>query len=320
MINFTQSFNVAWERMHVVLFRPFDLGKWFAIGFSAFLAGLLEGGNGTSFNLNLPSNQNSSASISENNVDMHEVMRKVSEGLASHLGFIIMIAVFVVVLVVGIAVLVYWLGSRGEFMFLDNIVRNRGLVSWPWSYYSRQANSLFGLMMLFLGASLAVFGPLLIAIFYVGWQMLKDMSVTPMEISEMVFLGLMYVVFAVGYGTMFFVFREFGIPIMFRQGILARPAFVQALDLAAANPGSVTVFILLRFAIFIGVVIISLLLCCFTCCIYMLPYIGTVMMLPVLIYVRSFTLECLAQFGPEYNVWIVDSAASATVNPQQPRG
>ena len=37
MINFTQAFDLAWERMLVILFRPFDLGKWFVIGFSAFL-------------------------------------------------------------------------------------------------------------------------------------------------------------------------------------------------------------------------------------------------------------------------------------------
>ncbi len=46
MINFTRAFDSAWERMSIILFRPFDLGKWFVIGFGAFLAGLLSGGNG----------------------------------------------------------------------------------------------------------------------------------------------------------------------------------------------------------------------------------------------------------------------------------
>jgi hypothetical protein len=37
-----------------------------------------------------------------------------------------------------------------------------------------------------------------------------------------------------------------------------------------------------------------------------LPYIGTVLLLPVLVYVKCFTLDCLSQFGPEYDVWTVD--------------
>jgi len=32
----------------------------------------------------------------------------------------------------------------------------------------------------------------------------------------------------------------------------------------------------------------------------------TVILLPVLIYVKCFTLDCLAQFGPQYDVWTVD--------------
>jgi hypothetical protein len=324
MIDFTRSFNVAWERMHLVLFRPFDLGKWFAIGFSAFLAGLLEGGNGASFNLNVPNNR-SSGSVSEQNVDMHAVMEKISNAFTSHLGFIIWITVCVIVFAVVVVLLIYWLGSRGEFMILDNIVRNRGAIAWPWSYYARQANSLFGFYLLFGALSLVVFLPLIVALLYLGWELIKGMRApTSFEISLLVFFALAYVGFALVLGVILFIFREFGIPIMFRQGVLARSAFVQALDLAAERPGSVAVFILLRFVIFIGVVILAALACCFTCCIAALPYLGTVILLPVLIYVRCFTLECLAQFGPQYNVWTVEGAVPnvvvAPVNPQPPRG
>jgi hypothetical protein len=93
---------------------------------------------------------------------------------------------------------------------------------------------------------------------------------------------------------------------MFRQGLLARPAFWEAIKLIREHTGSVVVFVLLRMAVFIGVAIISVIICCVTCCIGMLPYIGTVILLPVLIYVKCFTLDCLAQFGPEYDVWTVD--------------
>ncbi len=69
------------------------------------------------------------------------------------------------------------------------------------------------------------------------------------------------------------------------------------MTLIRQHAGSVVIFVLLRIAIFIGVAILSLILCCVTCCTAMIPYVGTVMLLPVLIYVRCFTLDCLAQFG-----------------------
>ena len=47
-------------------------------------------------------------------------------------------------------------------MFLDNIVRNRGAISWPWQYYARQANSLFGFYLLLMVISFAVIIPIIV--------------------------------------------------------------------------------------------------------------------------------------------------------------
>jgi hypothetical protein len=320
MIDFSRSFRGAWERMHLVLFRPFDLGKWFAIGFSAFLAGLLEGGNGVNGSYNSPGN----SSTSNEKMDPHEVMGKVSDFVTAHLTEIILISVVAVVVILGFTLLIYWLGSRGQFMFLDNIVRNRGAVAWTWSYYSRQANSVFGLYLLYFVGSMVILLPILIGVLVIGWRLVKDARVPDAnEIAILGFLGLAYFGFAIVLFLMIFIFREFGIPIMFRQGILARPAFVQAMDLAAANPGSVAGFILLRIAIFIGVIVVSVLACCFTCCIATLPYLGTVILLPVWVFVKCFSLECLAQFGPQYNIWTVDALPSGqgivSLSPPPPR-
>jgi hypothetical protein len=42
---------------------------------------------------------------------------------------------------------------------------------------------------------------------------------------------------------------------------------------------------------------------CATCCIVAIPYVGTVILLPVFVLLRSFSLLFLRQFGPEYDVW-----------------
>ena len=46
-IEFVEPFSRAWGRMKAALFKPFNLNKWFALGFCAFLADLIEGHGGS---------------------------------------------------------------------------------------------------------------------------------------------------------------------------------------------------------------------------------------------------------------------------------
>ena len=309
MIDFTRAFELAWERMMIILFRPFDLGKWCVMGFCAFLAGFLQGGNG--FNSSFNTNNNSFNKYSGGqapNFDLHQFNSNFNHAISGmQIGLIVLISLVVIIFVFALILLIYWLGARGQFMFLDNIVRNRGAISWPWQYYKRQANSLFGFYLLFLVISFALFLPILIvAIAMCVPLYLQHRWPGGGGIAGFVVLGLVYLVLVVVVSFILFIFREFGIPIMFRRGLLARPAFLESMNLIRQHTGSVVVFFLLRIAIFIGVAILSLIVCCVTCCIGALPYIGTVILLPVLVYVKCFTLDCLAQFGPQYDVWIVD--------------
>ena len=50
----------------------------------------------------------------------------------------------------------------------------------------------------------------------------------------------------------------------------------------------------------VGAVIVT---CCIAACVMALPYLGTVLLLPVLVFERSYSLYYLAQFGPAYNVF-----------------
>src|SRR5208282_5453069 len=48
-INVVEPVSPAFDRMKLILFGPFDPGKWFVIGFCAWLAYLGEGGSGSGF-------------------------------------------------------------------------------------------------------------------------------------------------------------------------------------------------------------------------------------------------------------------------------
>jgi len=318
MINFSRAFDTAWERMVIILFRPFDPGKWFVIGFSAFLAGLMQGGNGFnggSFNnfsnINKPGTNNQLPSF-----DIHQLHSHLSHLMMGvQVGMIIVIAAVVFFIVFAVLLVFYWLGAHGQFLFLDNIVRNRGAVSWPWQQYFRQANSLFGFYVLLIVLSFAVFLPIL-GIALVMCIPLFQQNRWPVsgEIAGFVVLGMVYMALAIIFSILLFTFREFGVPLMFRRGILARPAFMESLKLIRDYPGSVFVFILLRIALAIAVAILSILTCC-ACCIGLIPYLGTVAILPGLIYIRCFTLDCLAQFGPDYDVWTIDVPPTGPASP-----
>jgi hypothetical protein len=307
MINFTRAFDLAWERMIVILFRPFDLGKWFTIGFSAFLAGLLSGGNGfngTSYNNNL-SKGHWSASYNSN---LNQLNSNVSQAVTSmETGFTLVAFIVGFVLVVALVLLIFWLGSRGQFLLLDNVVRNRGAISWPWQVYARAGNSLFGFYLLYTLVTMLVLLPITIACIFAGLPLFRQHRWPDSgEFPGFIALGLIYLIIAVAFGVMLFLFRELGVPLMFRRNLLARAAFVETWRLMQRHPGSIFVFVLLRVALFLALVVVSTIACCVTCCIGALPYLGTVVLLPAILFIKCFTLDFLSQFGPESDVWTVD--------------
>ena len=78
-------------------------------------------------------------------------------------------------------------------------------------------------------------------------------------------------------------------------------------DRLTANAGDFALYVL--FQIVLGMAIGSLVLvaiivtCCIAGCLMLLPYVGTVLLLPVLVFKRSYSTYYLAQFGPAYDVF-----------------
>ena len=78
--------------------------------------------------------------------------------------------------------------------------------------------------------------------------------------------------------------------------------------------------IVLTIAIGLIILIVILLTCCVAGCLMALPYLGTVLLLPVLIFKRAYSLHYLAQYGPAYNVFpvIAPPQAPGTIPPTMP--
>jgi len=81
------------------------------------------------------------------------------------------------------------------------------------------------------------------------------------------------------------------------------------LRLLAGNPGRFILYFL--FQIILGLAILVLLLtavlatCCILGCVLAIPFLGTVLMLPIHVFRRSYSLYYLAQYGEAYDAFRV---------------
>jgi len=134
-ISVVEPIGAAIEKTKQILFQPFDITKWFAIGFCAWLATL---GSGGSPNFNF-GNWGSHGQ----NLDFQREIHNAKDAVLENLPIVIGIGALVILVILILSLLFMWLKSRGQFMFFSCVVQNKGEVVNPWKKYAKQANSLF---------------------------------------------------------------------------------------------------------------------------------------------------------------------------------
>src|ERR1051325_7076028 len=134
-IEIFKPFEDAFELMKKILFQPFEVRKWFVIGFAAFLA---------SFSGGFQFHGNPFSAWSSRN-DRNGIARSLHDIGPIHQmdWWAIGLIVFCAVIVVAVVIVLMWLGSRGRFIFTDCIVHNRGAIVVPWKEFRREGNSFF---------------------------------------------------------------------------------------------------------------------------------------------------------------------------------
>jgi hypothetical protein len=297
-VSLTRPFGQALDRVKLVLFRPFDLGKWFVIGFCAWLAHLGEQGFTGNFNFGSGHHHGGNA--------RHQ-FEQAKEFVMANLYWIIPVAVAVVAIGVALWLVFTWLNSRGKFMFLHCVALDKAEVSVPWRKFAHEGNSLFLFrVVLWLIATIltlplvAIIVVLIIRMFQRG-----EPSVTGIVGSIGIFLVL--VAMGIVFSLVEKFTKDFVVPIMFLRGVGWRKGWGELWGLLTANVGHFILYILFQILLALGigaiVVIVVLATCCIAGCLLALPYLGTVLFLPVLVFSRSYSLHYLAQFGREYDVF-----------------
>jgi hypothetical protein len=96
----------------------------------------------------------------------------------------------------------------------------------------------------------------------------------------------------------------FVVPIMYRNRITAMRAWSVFAGLFMSNPlqfvGYGLVVFVVKICIITGVVLVGLLTCCVGFLVLVIPYLSSVVLLPVSYAMRAFSVEFLEQFGPDY--------------------
>jgi hypothetical protein len=299
-IRYFEPLSRSIARMKKDLFKPFNLQKWFVIGFTAFLAGFSEIRSSGFPNSAFRKNANFSIE------GLFDFPRRAWEWLSRHPQWTIVICIGIFVLFV-IGILMTWLSSRGKFMLLDNVVHGRACVKAPWHEYRREGNSYFvwsfGLGILMLA----------IVLTYISYCFLSLQAIFEKTGSAQALLipailaGLGLFVISI-IGNFFSVLlRDFIVPIMYRDRITTLEAILKFSGIFSSDFISFIgygLFLLGLWAVvMMGIGIIGCGTCCIGFLILMIPYINAVILLPITYAIRSFSLEFLEQFGPDFAIF-----------------
>jgi hypothetical protein len=290
----------AISRVRQMLFSPFDLSKWFVIGFCAWLAMLGQGG-GPNFNFQLPDRRHPFGP------DGPE-FSAAKEAIMSHLPEIIIFAAFIIPIAIIIGLILCWLRSRGQFMFVHCIAGNVAEVAVPWNKFSRHGNSLFVFKFLIAIISIPVILiPVAIGIF--SGIALSQTGFCVAGAAGIVTAALLMIVIIIVFALVAKFTDDFVVPIMFLQTSSVLAGWKTFLAILGTNKARITLYILFQIVIsmvigFIGLAIclVGLCLCC-SCCLLFIPYIGTVILLPLFAFKRAYSLFYISQFGTQFDVF-----------------
>ena len=284
-IEIIKPFEEAFELMKKILFQPFDLKKWFVIGFAAWLSRI-----GAGFNFNY--NYNRKTKLQD--IPLFQNLADAIHGLP--LWLVVVGASTLAILIIALVVVLAWLRARGRFMFIDCMVRNRGAIEEPWREFRKEGNSYFFFSLL-VGCGFIVVIVLLSLLMVAPAAALHFRDVYVFVIIALFVFAVLAIAFA------WVLVAHIMIVVMYRRRCGVVEAFRAATSLITNYPGEITLYCLFWIALGIGAAIAACVVLCATCCIAALPYIGTVILLPVCVCLRAFSLLFLRQFGPDYDVW-----------------
>ena len=302
-LSVTNPIGAAIDRTKRILFKPFDIGKWFVLGFCAFLAYLGQGGGAPPSGGGGGGGGGSGGGGAPSGTEIVDWIRA-NIGVVIVVGLIVLI---VLILIVAIGLLVLWVRSRGKFMFLDGVVHNRGAVVAPWKAFRLHGDSLF-LFSLALVFSMFVIVMLIAALgVMLAWPDIQSSEFGSASISAIVIGVPLFIGAGIVYCVIAVLLEDFVVPTMYLHTVPVMVAWrIVRAEVLAGNLGTIILYLLMKIVLAIAIGIIGFAATCLTCCLAVIPYLGTVILLPLYVFSRCYPVCFLEQLGPSWRFFPPD--------------
>lgn len=292
------AISKAVERSKQLLF-PFKADRWFALGFTVFMAQCSDGGGGgTSFNFpSLPSGGSGGGPSLA--ADLQKVIEEAMRALQANLTLYLLLAAAALLTLAVVAIFITWFSSRAKLMFVESVVWDRVDVSSQWSRAGELGMSLFKFRVALASAGWLLALAALAAAVVVGLPDYRsgDFAGTRALLGYALVLGG-FVVFGLPVYLTTLLLDDFVVPLMVVRNTRVMEAWRMCRsEVLAGNVGGVVVFYLLRLGLGFAIAIVVTVSSCLTCCLTTIPYIGTVLLLPIWVFSRAFPLYYLEQIG-----------------------
>ena len=285
----------AYSRVIDLRFKPFDIRRWFSMGFCAWLAYI--GTQSGNFN-----------GMGESNP---EVLKQQSDGiwekltnLSAHPGALTFLAV-IIVLSLLLALWMCSLRSRGDFMLLHRWYRPDASILQCWRASRENGRRLFVwrvqfffVSVLFFAADGAAAYSQVIRPYFDAGRVWSSALLRPTVACVTAAVLLAVAVQVVAHFA-----KAFVVPVMYWQGVTVAKAWQVVFALCNQYPLAVMGYLCLVAAFWSFAVVAILLFVICTCCVgaipLLLPYFNAVVLLPILLFLRGYPVCFLSRWRAE---------------------
>lgn len=309
-----------------ILFKPFSLDKWLVLGFCVWLAYMFENLGG-SFNLNLGKLSGSGSAgndlgpiwpwLKKLLLSNKPLYARLADLLGVNPGtLLIVFAGIGIVLIIGliITVTVLWLKSRFEFILIENLALNKADITASWKKFKQLGNSAFAFRIVVWLLSLAVMAFLALTSFLCFITWLKKCAVNEKLVypgwhtaAAIILMFILWLTVSLILSLINFFFKEFVLVIMYKKRNNAVRACYYFFELLKEQTWLFIRYLLMKIAVYlafgVAVIIIIVMTCCLAVLPLIIPYVGTVILLPAFVFFRLLGMEMLAGFGSEFSVF-----------------
>jgi hypothetical protein len=200
-----------------------------------------------------------------------------------------------------------WISSRGQFMVLHDVCTGQAEVALPWKQFRPHGDRLFVFRAVLGLISFALIVPLLAAILWMLAPLLTPEVAIRLPVAGMILAAVAVTVVALLLAVVRKLTRDFVVPIMYLQTPSCLEAWRRFGVMFKNNVGEFVLYLIFSVVVAVatGFIVFAAVLvtCCCAGCLMIIPYVGTVLLLPISIFKRCYSLEYLGQYGPEWNAF-----------------